>query len=175
MNDVAVDLMVVPHQSGAAKATARAAKIPTHEKRTARIARGLEPALLDNKIDEIASFEESNFRSFQVRIAGPADLIVAKAIKINERIEQSALRPDRLQEIDALDVFRLLQAVDTHITEDNAAVVSAEVIDLYRKFASIPTGAFPILAASAAGNDPTIAPAFVALMKQLLDAKGNQI
>jgi hypothetical protein len=184
MNDVAVDLMVVPHQSGAAKATARAAKIPPHEKRTARIARGLEPALVDNKIDEIASFEESDPRSFQLRIAGPAALLVAKAIKINERIEQSALRPDRLQEKDALDVFRLLQAVDTevllqgfdtHITEDNAAAVSAEAIDLYRKFALIPTGVFPTLAASAAGNDPTIAPAFVALMKQLLNAKGNQI
>lgn len=36
-NDVAVDLMVVPHQAGTAKASARAARISPHERLTARI------------------------------------------------------------------------------------------------------------------------------------------
>ena len=46
---VAVDLMVVPHQSGRAKASARAAHMPPHDKATARVARGLEPALIDHE------------------------------------------------------------------------------------------------------------------------------
>lgn len=40
-SDVAVDLMVVPHQAGTTKASARAARLAPHEKLTARIAHGL--------------------------------------------------------------------------------------------------------------------------------------
>jgi hypothetical protein len=40
-NDIAVDLMVVPHQSGTSKPSARAARLPPHETNTARVARGL--------------------------------------------------------------------------------------------------------------------------------------
>lgn len=48
VGDVAVDLMVVPHQAGTTRASARAARLSPHEKLTARIARGLEPALVDH-------------------------------------------------------------------------------------------------------------------------------
>lgn len=55
--DVAVDLMVVPHQAGTTKASARAARLAPHEKLTARIARGLEPALVDNEKVTITALE----------------------------------------------------------------------------------------------------------------------
>ncbi len=179
MNGVAIDLMVVPHQSGMTKATARAAKLIHHDNKTARIARGLEPALVDNMIGEIVSFEAFDPRRFELRTAGPAALLVAKAIKISERLNQSEMKPDRLKEKDALDAFRLLQAVDTevlvqgfnsHASEENSRVVSAEVLHLYKNFSSNPQAVFPTLATKAAGNDPTIGPAFVALVGQLLDS-----
>jgi hypothetical protein len=48
--DVAVDLMVVPHQSGTAGKNSRSARIDPHERATARITPGLEPALVDMRL-----------------------------------------------------------------------------------------------------------------------------
>lgn len=179
MSDVAVDMMVVPHQAGTSKAAARAAQLTPHERFTARIARGLEPALIDNQTVLITALETSDFRRFELRVAGPAALLTAKSIKIGERLVQSDRQPDRLKEKDALDSFRLLQAVETanlvigfqrHAADDHAAVVSAEAIDLLRADASTAQSRIPTLAASAAGGDPSVAPAFAALVSELLDA-----
>lgn len=81
--------MVVPHQAGTTKATARAARLGPHEKFTARIARGLEPALVDNEHVTITALEPGDMRAFRLRVAGPAALLTAKAIKISERREQT--------------------------------------------------------------------------------------
>ena len=113
VSDVAVDLMVVPHQAGTTKATARAARLDPHEKLTARIARGLEPALIDNEHVAIAALEPGDTRAFRLRVAGPAALLTAKAIKISERLQQADTQPDRLKQKDALDAFRILQAITT--------------------------------------------------------------
>ena len=113
IGDVAVDLMVVPHQAGTTRASARAARLAPHEKLTARIARGLEPALVDNERVTIAALEPADPRVFVLRVAGPAALLTAKAIKISERLDQADTQPDRLKQKDALDAFRLLQAIDT--------------------------------------------------------------
>ena len=96
-SDVAVDLMVAPHQAGTTKASARAARLTLHEKLTARIARGLEPALVDNAFVTITALEPSDSRTVELRVAGPAALLTAKAIKISERLEQADNRPDRLK------------------------------------------------------------------------------
>ena len=176
-NDIALDLMVVPHQAGTAKKSARAARLFNHEKHTARIARGLEAVLVDNVWTTLASFELGDDRSFDIRVAGPAALLTAKAIKIGERLEQSAKKPDRLQEKDALDALRLLQAVDTaqlvegfahHGEDEYARVTSAEALTIYRTHASTTEGRLAQLATAAAQGDPTIAPAFSILIRQLL-------
>jgi hypothetical protein len=177
--DVAVDLMVVPHQAGTTKPSARAARLSPHEKLTARIARGLEPALVDNEIVTIAALEAGDDRAVELRVAGPASLLTAKAIKISERLEQVGNQPDRLKEKDALDAFRILQAIDTavlvrgfarHRDDEHAAAVSSEAIDVYRAHASTPQGRISQLAAGAAQGDPTVAPAFAALVAVLLTA-----
>lgn len=127
----------------------------------------------------IASLGEGDNRRFELRVAGPAALMAAKAIKISERLEQADARPDRLKEKDALDAFRILQAVETtdlvagfgsHRADDHAAVASAEAIEIYRTHASAPDDRIALLAASAAQGDPTIAPAFAALVQELLAA-----
>lgn len=178
-SDVAVDLMVVPHQAGTERGSARAARLAPHEKLTARIARGLEPALVDHERVAIGALEPADARRFDLAIAGPAALLVAKAIKISERLGQADLQPDRLKEKDALDAFRLLQAVDTadlvlgltrHTGEPNAAAVTDEALAILRLHASTPQGRIALLASSAAGGDATVAPAFAALCNDLLAA-----
>ena len=176
---VAVDLMVVPHQSGTSKASARAARLAPHDKDTARIARGLEPALIDHAVVTIAALESGDARAADVRVAGPAALLTAKAIKISERLDQADAQPDRVKEKDALDTFRVLQAVEvdvlvegfrSHSAGDHAAVATAEAIDIYRAHAATSDGRIAQLAAAAAGGDPAIAPSFAALVQDLLDA-----
>lgn len=178
-SDIAIDLMVVPHQAGTTRTSARAARLPAHDKSTARIARGLEPALVDNDIVTIAALGPHDSRAFPLRVAGPAALLTAKAIKISERLGQADIQPDRLKEKDALDAFRILQAVDTsdlasgfarHRTDEYAAAVTDEALEIYRLHASTPTGRLTQLAANAALGDPTVAPAFAALVTDLLAA-----
>ncbi|MGH3546087.1 MAG: hypothetical protein ACRDPW_09215 [Mycobacteriales bacterium] len=179
IGDVAIDLMVVPHQAGTTRASARAAQLAPHEKLTARIARGLEPALVDNEHVAIAALEPGDSRTYELRVAGPAALLTAKAIKIGERLEQADTQPDRLKEKDALDVFRILQAIDTtdlvqgfvlHREDEHAAPVTAEAIEVYRTHASTPQGRIALLATSATQGDPTVAVAFAALITDLLAA-----
>lgn len=178
-SDVAVDLMVVPHQARAAKASARAARLAPHDRLTARIARGLEPALVDHERVAIRALEATDPRTFNLAIAGPAALLVAKVIKISERLGQSDRQPDRLKEKDALDAFRLLQAVDTadlvlgltkHRSEPNAAAVAAEALEILHRHATSPRGRIALLASSAAGGDATVAPALAVLCNDLLGA-----
>lgn len=177
--EVAVDLMVVPHQAGTTKPSARAARLAPHEKLTARIARGLEPALVDHSMVSIEALEPGDHRSIDLRVAGPAALLTAKAIKIGERLEQADAQPDRLKEKDALDAFRILQAVDTadlvegfasHGADEYAGAVTAEAIEIYRAHATTADGRIAQLAAAAAHGDPVVAPSFAALVGVLLAA-----
>ncbi|NQX17028.1 hypothetical protein HQQ86_14110 [Rathayibacter sp. VKM Ac-2857] len=177
--DIAIDLMVVPHQSGTQRQGARAARLTPHERRTARIARGLEPALVDNRVVSIAALSADDPRSSDLRVAGPAALLTAKAIKIAERLEQAMSQPNRLHEKDALDAFRLLQAIDVptlvegfrlHAAEPHAAAASGEAIEIYRTRGCDPEAVLPRLAAAAASGDPVIAPSFAALAAELVAA-----
>ena len=179
VGDVAVDLMVVPHQAGTARAGARAARIAAHDKGTARIARGLEPALVDNEVVTISALEPGDRRSVDLRVARPAALLTAKAIKISERLGQADTQPDRLKEKDALDAFRIFQAVETvdlvagfvgHRRDPHAAAASEEAIEIYRTHASTPDGRIAQLAAAAAREQVTVAPAFAYLVRELLAA-----
>lgn len=177
--DVMVDLMVAFAQSGATRSEARAARIAPHEKQTARIARGLEPALIDNAPAVISAFDDADQRHFEIRIAGPAALVVAKLIKISERMAQEERQPTRVKEKDALDVFRVLQAIPTeelvdgfrkHSEDNDAAAISAESLIFLRKEGTDPSSALPRLAASATLDDPTVAPSFAILAYELLAA-----
>ncbi|NMF29707.1 GSU2403 family nucleotidyltransferase fold protein [Cellulosimicrobium aquatile] len=177
--EVAVDLMVVPHQANTAKSTARAARLAPHDPATARIARGLEPALVDHGVVQIAALDADDDRSFDVRVAGPSALLVAKTIKIAERLVQADTQPTRLKQKDALDVFRLLQAVETDVFADGltkhrsdtfAGAVSREALDELRAHGSEEGHVMPRLATDAMSGDPTVAPSFAYLVRQVLEA-----
>src|SRR5699024_9077317 len=151
---VAVDLMVVPQQSGRTKPSARTASLPPHGKATARVARGLEPALIDHETVSMAALEPGDGRRVDLKVAGPT----AKAIKIGERLEQATAQLDRLRAKDALDAIRIFQAVETevlvegfasHAVDEHARAITAEVIEVYRAEASTTDGRIAQLAAAA--------------------------
>lgn len=104
--EVAIDLLVPASVSpGTGR---RAARLPGHDMRAARIVRGLDGAVVDVDVMSLAALETSDVRSFEVRVAGPAALLVAKTHKINER-----KGTNRQSDKDALDVLRLLQGTQT--------------------------------------------------------------
>ncbi len=121
-SDVVVDLMVPDSLAG--PPSRRSAHIPPHAKETARRAIGLEAALIDKAQHEIASLEANDQRSATIWVAGPAALLVAKAHKIHERVGD----PNRTRHKDALDVLRLLRAVDSDAIAEKLVELSANEI-----------------------------------------------
>jgi len=104
--DIAIDLLVPAAVSpGAGR---RAARLPGHDSRAARIVKGLEGAIVDADVMRLGALDASDTRMLDVRVAGPAALLVAKAHKINER-----QGTDRKSDKDALDVLRLLRGTET--------------------------------------------------------------
>ena len=86
----------------------RAARLPGHDSRAARIVNGLEGALVDADVLRVAALDPDDARCLNVRVAGSAALLVAKVHKIADRTDT-----DRLSDKDALDVLRLLRGTPT--------------------------------------------------------------
>ncbi len=87
----------------------RGARLGAHGKRAARRAKGLEATLVDRERRTIVALDSNDSRSREIWIAGSAALSVAKLHKIGERVEAQ----DRVRDKDALDLYRLFQAVPT--------------------------------------------------------------
>lgn len=121
---IAIDLLVPESLGGPGR---RGARLGAHGKRAARKVRGLEAAFVDNTLRPLGSLEPSvDPRVLEVKVAGPGALIVAKVIKIAERLDDSGRRKDK----DALDVLRLLRVVST---EELAASLIKLVDDVLSK------------------------------------------
>jgi hypothetical protein len=122
---VAVDILVPETLGGRGR---RAARIPPHEQGAARKADGLEGCLIDRSPHRIVALEPEDPREFEVSVAGPSALLVAKIHKIGDR----ASDPDRQTDKDALDLLRLLRSVPTaelvgRLRLLQASEISAEV------------------------------------------------
>lgn len=105
--NIPVDLMVP--EGLAPPGGTRGARIEPHDRMAARKALGLEGAVIDNDLMDIAALDNQDARSFVVRVAGSAALMVAKLHKLNDRL--NAGRADRIADKDAADVYRIMQAV----------------------------------------------------------------
>ena len=103
---VPVDLLVPEAVGGSGR---RGARLGQHGKDVARKARGLEATLSDNRLSTVGALEEADTRRFDIRVAGPSALLVAKLHKLAERAAEP--RGERLKDKDALDVLRLLRAI----------------------------------------------------------------
>jgi hypothetical protein len=100
----------------------RGARLGAHGKRAARRAKGLEATLIDRERRTVAAFDPSDTRQREIWIAGPTALIVAKLHKIGERVSAN----DRVRDKDALDLYRLLQAVPTERLADGVRRLRAD-------------------------------------------------
>ncbi|MFD1544775.1 hypothetical protein [Nonomuraea guangzhouensis] len=106
---IPVDLMVPEALAGVGTRNTRGARIPPHDRRATRRARGLEAAVIDNTIMDVTALDPADARVYRVRVAGPAALLVAKLHKIAERVSV----PHRLNDKDAHDMYRVLIDADT--------------------------------------------------------------
>ena len=137
--EVAVDLLVPASVSpGRGR---RAARLPGHDVRSARIVRGLDGVIVDADHMGIAALDASDDRVFDIRVAGSAALLVAKLHKIQDRSGTA-----RAIDKDALDILRLLRGTATDdlagrmhrlFADGNAAPAAEVALDLLRsQFAS---------------------------------------
>lgn len=120
---VPVDFLVAEAMAG--RPGRRGASVPGQPEHSARQVRGLEGALVDHDVMALGALNDDP-RRFDLRVAGPAALIVAKVHKIAERADTA-----RSRDKDALDVYRLLRAIEPNelgvrFAHLRAAPISAE-------------------------------------------------
>lgn len=104
---LSVDL-IVPEGVAPPGGTRAARLAPEHGRNVARKTAGLEPALVDYDVMTVAALDETDQRRMDCRVAGPVALLIAKAFKIQDRLDDAG-RPHRVADKDAGDVFRLMQ------------------------------------------------------------------
>lgn len=177
---VPVDLMVPDAVAGAGR---RGVRVPPHDSKAMRRARGIEAALVDNSTMVIRALDAAvDAREFEVSVAGPAALLVAKLHKIHDRIET----PSRQDNKDAHDIYRLLRAVETEVLsaalsrllgEALSAEVTREALEhLGELFAEGPGARGSVMAGAAeelVGDPAAVAESVALLAQDLLDALGS--
>jgi hypothetical protein len=153
--EVPVDFLVPEAVGGGGR---RGARLGEHGKHVARKAKGLEAALVDRGKMVIEALEDGDVRKFEVNVAGPAALLVAKLHKIGERVT-----PGRAEDKDALDVLRLLRAISTEelgeglrglLEDEKSRAVTREALDLLRELFASPAAEGSQMAARAAAPEP---------------------
>lgn len=105
---VPVDLMLPEAMAG--EGGSRSARVPPHSKHSFRRAVGLEAAIVDNRLMTIRSLDPEDGREYEILVATPAALLVAKLHKLADRRLDKVSRQD---DKDAHDLYRLLVAVPT--------------------------------------------------------------
>jgi hypothetical protein len=177
---VPVDLMVPAAVAGTGR---RGVRVPPHDSKAMRRSRGIEAVLVDNSKMVIAALDAvADTREFEVAVAGPAALLVAKLHKVYDRIET----PSRLDNKDAHDIYRLLRAIETDVlstvlghllVEDLSAQVTREALDhLGELFAKGPHARGSVMAGAAeelVGDPAGVAESVTLLAQDLLIALGS--
>ena len=168
-----VDVMVPESLAGPGT---RGARLGPHGKRAARRAKGLEGAAADRERSIIGALDPADDRVIEMWVAGPGALLVAKTHKIAERVGAM----DRVRDKDALDVLRLLRAIETEDlarrlgtlrASDVAGAVTNEAIALIPILFGNTTAEGVLMATRAAGDQEdsdTIARSMVALTTDLV-------
>ena len=176
--EFAIDLLV-PASISPGKGR-RAARLPGHDARSARIVRGLEGVIADADIMGIGALDASDGRKLHVRVAGSAALLVAKLHKIRDR-SGTARSTDK----DALDILRLLRGTATDdlagrmqqlLRDGNARPVAEEALDLLGSLFASRAGEgveMAVRAAGALGDPSEISASCEVLTGDLLRAMGR--
>ncbi|MFE5549571.1 hypothetical protein ACFQ71_38005 [Streptomyces sp. NPDC056534] len=107
---VEVDLLV-PEVLAPGSKKKRRTEMPPHDAWATKKVPGLEAAVADRQLMTISSLIPEDDREVEAYVAGPAALLIAKAFKIHERVEEADKRPGRLSAKAAGDVYRLMSSV----------------------------------------------------------------
>lgn len=169
-----IDLLVPEAVAGAGGS--RSVRLAGHEPRAARRVHGLEGALVDHAPHILKALDPADPRTVEANVAGPTALLVAKLHKLGERQEQ----PHRLVEKDALDVYRLLFAIETSVLATGMQRLLGEsvsgqaareaVVYLDRLFGTTSAPGSQMAGAAAPQNSDTVIQSASALALDLLDA-----
>lgn len=89
----------------------RGARLKGHSKLAARKIPGLEASLLDHDMMTVGSLSSEDDREFEIAVAGPMALIIAKAYKLHDRLKNVA-RQGRVDQKDAGDAYRIMRTAD---------------------------------------------------------------
>jgi hypothetical protein len=104
---IPVDLLIPELFSQTARRR-RSVNLPPHDRMATRKVEGIELATVDNSVIKIPSLEPAvDPRSADIKVAGVAALLTAKAYKIHDRSDDP--NPQRLSNKDAGDVIRLMR------------------------------------------------------------------
>ncbi|MBW1811474.1 MAG: hypothetical protein JRJ87_25015 [Deltaproteobacteria bacterium] len=114
---ITIDLLVPESIGGKGR---RGARLGVHGHRAARKVYGLEAALVDNERMIVAALDPADNRQHEILVAGPGALLISKAHKISDR----AGKPDRESDKDALDVLRLLRAIDADVLAQSLSLLA---------------------------------------------------
>ncbi|OLR95478.1 hypothetical protein [Actinokineospora bangkokensis] len=160
----------------------RSADIEPHDRMAVNRVRGLETAAVDRSAMVIGSLDPRDDRAVTVHVAGEVALLVAKAHKIGDRLEQRAARPDRLVDKDAGDVYRIMVTADAGaVAAAFTALLAHPVVGevtgiglrlLRRQFGARDTEGVRMAVAALAGDVPetrvrVVMPAFVARLPRV--------
>jgi len=133
---------------------------------------------------QIWALDSQDERSYMVKVAGPAALLVAKTIKIADRLVDAGRgQSARVIDKDALDILRLLQEVPLaqlkeglgrHPAGSPAQADVRSALATLRAYATAPDSAIPQLALRASNGDPTVPASLAALVSSLLSVAGGE-
>ncbi|MEU4762795.1 hypothetical protein AB0H12_06050 [Actinosynnema sp. NPDC023794] len=102
----------------------RAARIPPHGRMSAKKVPGIEVAVIDRSPMLVKSLDPDDTRAVEVAVAGPVALLVSKAFKAKDRLDDAARsRPGRLVNKDAADVLRIMMSVPPKVVAASFAAV----------------------------------------------------
>ena len=176
-NNTQVDLLV-PQIVGGRRG--RGADLGVHGNHSARQVRGLEGALVSRRPMAIGSFFAEDQRSFEIQVAGPAALLVAKIHKLADRADEHG--SPRLNNKDAFDIYRLLLAIQARELAEEAAIlrehsrsqeVTEEALTKFSELFGTDSGTGTQLVVDHIGpleNPDFIAASVAALAQELLNA-----
>jgi hypothetical protein len=175
---IPVDLMIPEQLAGGG--SRRSVRIPPHGKNSARQAAGLEASVVDHSPMTVESLDDDE-RSLVINVAGPAALLVAKMHKLGER----SRTPNRLNDKDAHDSYRLLVATSTAamaetmnllLKKDVARDTTRQALDYLRELFADGPGALGSMMAGRAeygvGDPGTVSASVAFLAQDLLAATG---
>lgn len=149
-----------------------------HGNTAARKCAGVEGAVVDHDLLEIAALDHADTRRVPVNVAGPAALLVAKAHKLGERLDT----PHRLVAKDAGDVYRLVEATPLaemdrlmHVLRADARSADATslAIDYLQKLFATPRSPGVRLAVAAlavAADEATVTTTITGYVQDLLQS-----